>query len=82
MATPVQGQTAQGGFTITPSNTVDAKRPFDALYIGGAGDVTLVAMSGETVLYPSVPAGTQLQAAGTRVNSTGTTATLITGMTF
>lgn len=82
MANRVEGQGAQGGFAITPSDTVDLIRPVNALWIGSTGDVTIIAPSGETVLYSGVPDGCILPVAATRVKATGTTASSITGMTY
>lgn len=50
------------------------------LYVGGAGNVTLLTAAGTTVLFSSVPAGTVLPVSCKRVNSTGTTATLMTAI--
>lgn len=62
----------------TKSDTVNAAFPFDAIYVGGAGDVVVVLSSTVAVLFESVPAGTVLPIAGIRVNSTNTTASKIT----
>lgn len=50
------------------------------LYVGGAGNVTLLTAAGTTVVFSSVPAGTVLPVSCKRVNSTGTTATLMTAI--
>jgi len=47
------------------------------LWVGGAGNVTLITVGGDTVAYNSVPAGTYLKVRAARVKSTGTTATNI-----
>ncbi len=70
-----------GGVAIVPSDVSQVGGPFRALYVGGAGHVTLVGLDGNTVLFSSVPAGTQLNVGFTRVNATGTAATLMTGIT-
>jgi len=69
---------AYDSFGITPDNSTVVE--FKALYVGGAGDVTIVTAAGNTALFEAVPAGTILPAQGTKVKSTGTTATKITGM--
>jgi hypothetical protein len=55
--------------------------PTRALYVGGAGDVTVVmlgqAVAATTVTFASVAAGTMLDVQVSRVFTTGTTATLI-----
>lgn len=63
---------------ITPSDTVFDG--FTSLYVGGAGNLTIVLESGNTVLFTAVPVGTLLPVRGKRVNSTATTATLIIGL--
>lgn len=66
-------------FAITPNDTVAA--PFTALYIGGAGDVTLISRNtGASVVFKAVPVGTTLYVAGSQVMATGTTATNIVGL--
>lgn len=55
---------------------------FDALYIGGAGNVAIRTMSGKTVTFTAVPVGTILPVQCDRVMSTNTTATLIIGLRF
>ena len=57
----------------TKSDTVNAAFPFDAIYVGGVGDVVVVLPSGVTALFEAVPAGTVLPIAGIRINSTNTT---------
>jgi len=70
-----------GGVAIVPSDTVQAGGPFRALYVGGAGHVTLVGLDGNVALFSTVPAGTVLEVGFVRVNATGTGATLMTGIT-
>lgn len=60
---------------VTPSNTVDFAYIARGLYIGVAGDVTLVDITGGAITFTAVPAGTLLPVLCSRVNSTGTTAT-------
>jgi hypothetical protein len=70
-----------------PANNADEIAPADedlgfvtrSLYIGGAGNVSLVMLGGQTVVFQNVPAGTQLPVRAKRVNA-ATTATLIVGM--
>lgn len=72
--------TGQGGIAITPHDTI-AQGTFRALYVGGVGNVTLVGLDGNTVLFESVPVGTQLNVGCTIIKSTGTTATKMVGIT-
>lgn len=64
----------------TKSDTVNATLPFDAIYVGGVGDVVVVLAGGATVLFEAVPAGTILPIAGIRINSTSTTGSKFTVM--
>lgn len=60
---------------VTPSDaTNQAGGKFDALYVGGAGNVTMV-VGGTAIAFNGLPVGTTLNLGGTRVNATGTTAT-------
>jgi hypothetical protein len=64
---------------IVPSDSAN-QGPFRALYVGGAGDVTLVTLAGNARLFKAVPVGTTLHVGCVRVNSTGTTATYMVGL--
>jgi hypothetical protein len=64
---------------VTPSDGTELN--FNALYIGGAGNVVIKhTTSGDAVTYSSVPAGTILPIEGVRVMFTNTTATSIVWM--
>lgn len=67
-------------FAITPS---DATNYLNAIarriYVGGAGIVQLVTLSGAVVPF-TVPAGAYIDCVSMRVNATGTTATLLVGL--
>ena len=64
---------------ITPSDVSDlALGSSRAIRCGGSGDLSVVDLSGETVVIPSIVAGETFPAQVTRINATGTTATLIT----
>ena len=67
-----------GAKAITPSDTAD--NTFSAIYVGGAGSVTVVMESGDTVLFTAPPVGTILPIRVKKVNATGTTATLLVGL--
>jgi len=70
---------------ITPADAT-AIGPFLALYVGGAGDVTVVMRNGDgaggvtPVTFKSVPVGTILPIAIQGVNATATTATNLVGL--
>ncbi len=84
MANPIEDQGAQQLRLITKSDT--AKLPLGpcrALWIGGAGDVAVVAVNDELaapVTISAVPAGTVLPIRAMYVMSTNTTATLIVAL--
>lgn len=79
---PEQFYAACGGKTVTPNDSADVFTNgfFRGLYIGSAGDVTVLSYNGDLILYKAVPVGTQLSVAGTRVMATGTTSTSITAV--
>jgi hypothetical protein len=65
---------------ITKSDTVNFVRvPSDAIYVGGAGTVTVVWMNDRTEQFTCV-AGQILPVRVKRVNSTGTAATLMVAL--
>lgn len=65
---------------VTPSDTVSfVQGDCRALYIGGAGNVSLQS-GGAAVVFVGVAAGTILPVETTRVNSTNTTATNIVAL--
>ena len=71
---------AKHGFDITPSDTVDFTYATRWIWVGGVGDVTLVTVGGDVITFTAVPAGTRLDVRASRVNDTGTDATLLVGM--
>lgn len=77
MSSTVTGPKA---FALTPSDTVNEARQFEAIYVGGAGNIALVNQDGTSVVFTAVPVGSQLRVAGKRVNATLTTATLLVGI--
>ena len=81
------GQPAQGGITVVTSDTVGytnsisgANQMARALYVGVAGDVTVLAADGSVVLFTAVPIGGIIPILHSRVNDTGTTATNMTAL--
>jgi hypothetical protein len=56
------------------SDTVDLAIPARALYVGTGGNVKVTTKGGQTVTFASVPDGSILPVACTRVFTTGTTA--------
>jgi hypothetical protein len=60
---------------IVPNDAADLPYVTRSIYVGTAGDVTLLLRSASApVTYKSVPAGTRLMVSATRVYATGTTA--------
>jgi hypothetical protein len=68
---------ARNHIAITPSDSTVIYA--DALYVGGAGNVTCLDRDGTSALY-AVPAGGQIPTNVTKVMATGTTATGIVGL--
>lgn len=66
---------AYNGFAVTPNNSTEIFAR--SLYIGGAGDVSVMMAGGATLTFVGVPAGTLLPFRVQRVRTTGTTATNI-----
>lgn len=66
---------------VTKSDTDDVARVGSeyprALWVGGAGNVVLVAPDGSVATFEGVAAGTLLPIRFKRINSTSTTATLM-----
>ena len=62
---------------VTPSDSAALPVASKRLWVGGAGNVTVVTVGGSTVTYTGVPAGTYLQVRANQVKATGTTATNI-----
>lgn len=62
---------------VTPSDSQQLPTASKRLWVGGAGNVALVTVGGDTVTYASVPAGTYLKVRAAQVLATGTTATNI-----
>jgi hypothetical protein len=71
--------TARNHFAVTKSDATVIYA--DALFVGGAGDVTCLDRDGTSATY-TVPAGAYILAEVTKVMSTGTTATGIVGLVF
>lgn len=72
---------ASRAFAITKSDTVDCSEVTRAVYVGGAGDLTVVmAGGGAAVTFVGVPAGTLLPIRISRLKSTGTDATDVLGL--
>lgn len=61
---------------ITPNDTEDLEKPARAIYVGGAGNLTVqLARDEDPVTFHNVLAGSVLQIVVVKVLTTGTTAT-------
>ena len=60
---------------VTPHDSNDLTETTRALWVGGAGNISVIMEGGETVTFVGVAAGTLLPVRVTRVRSTSTTAT-------
>jgi len=71
---------AVGLRAIVPSDTVDVATRFRAIYVGGAGNISVKGGDGTVVSLVGVPVGSVLNVEVLRVNATGTTATNLVGL--
>jgi DNA-binding beta-propeller fold protein YncE len=80
--TPGDSSTESSGYlqVITPNDGADLAFTTKAVYVGGAGALSVIDAKGNTVLLSGIPAGTCLRIAVNRIRLTGTTATLIVAM--
>ena len=77
---PIDGS-GRDFFVITPANSDLATRT-RAIYVGGGGNISVRGIDSTIdVVFFNVPPGTILPLRARRVNSTGTTATNIVGIT-
>lgn len=67
---------AANAVAITPSDTANIGSASRALYVGTSGNLTVIMLGGQTVLFSAINAGWHPLRV-TRVMSTGTTATNI-----
>lgn len=65
---------------LTPHDTNPVTVPHRALWVGGAGAITVITAGGDTVLLSGIPAGTLLPIQVKTLKATGTTATLIAAL--
>ena len=69
----LNSQIPKNAAAVTPSDSTELFGV--ALYVGGAGDVTLKTEGGTNVTWKAVPAGVTIIQRFTQVRATGTTAT-------
>jgi hypothetical protein len=68
------------GREVTPSDGAPLTEAAAAMWIGGAGNVSVITLNGQTVTLTSIPAGTLLPIAASWVKATGTTAVAIVAL--
>ena len=71
---------AERAFAITPNDSADLSVFPRAIYVGGAGNVKVTTLGGDTVTLNGAVAGSILPVRVVRVFSTGTTATNLIGL--
>ena len=71
---------AERAFAITGNDSTDLTIFPRAIYVGGAGNVKVITLGGDTVTFSGALAGTIIPVRVTRVFSTGTTATNLLGL--
>lgn len=71
---------ATGAIAIVPSDSVEISRATRGIYVGGAGNLSVVFVDDTAVTFSNVSAGTTLPLRVSRVKATGTTATNIIGL--
>lgn len=70
-----------GAAAVTPSDSGNLPAsPASAIWVGGAGNLTVIMYNGATVTFTAVPAGTLLLIRVKQVKATLTTATLIVAL--
>jgi hypothetical protein len=79
-APPSVGDVAPSGFAVTKSDSTTFSRMPRALYVGGAGAVTIRTAEGVNLTFSGVPAGGYVFCQCDRVLSTGTDATNIVAL--
>lgn len=71
---------ASDAFAIAPADGADLAQTVRAIYVGGAGDISLVTKGGTTLTFTGLQAGSILPVRAARVRLTSTTATGLIGM--
>lgn len=71
---------AEHAFSITPNDSADLAFVTRAIYVGGAGNLTVVMLGGEEETFANVQAGMVYEFRVSRVKAAGTTATNLKGL--
>ena len=78
--TPSMTGPIENGYAVTTADGSDQPQDTRAIWVGGAGDVSVVTRGGDTITFSGVPAGTLIPVRARRIRTTGTTATLLLGL--
>ena len=70
----------QDGFAITPSDITNFNVAARAVYVGVAGDISIVTLKDTSLLFKNAVAGSVIPMMALRVNLTNTTATDLIGI--
>lgn len=65
---------------VTPSDSEDLATSTRGIWVGGAGNISLDTVGGDTVTITGIAAGTLLPIRAARIRSTSTTATAIVAL--
>ncbi|MFD1251784.1 MULTISPECIES: hypothetical protein [Devosia] len=71
---------AQHGFAISPHDSTELSEATRALYVGAGGTLAVVTVSGASLAFANVSAGSILPLRVVAVKATGTTAADIVGL--
>lgn len=71
---------AVNAFAVTPNDSTDLATATRGIYAGGAGDLKVTTLGGDTVTFVGLAAGVIHPIRVARVFATGTTATNIVGV--
>lgn len=72
---------ARNAYAVTPDDNNNMPNAGYCFWIGGAGNLKVTTVGGQTVTFSGIPAGTVLNIQAVKVFSTGTTASLILALT-
>jgi hypothetical protein len=72
-----EGEPAANAEAISPSDSSELSTVSRALYVGGAGNISVVMLGGQAITLTAVPVGAILPIRVKQVKSTGTTATFL-----
>lgn len=79
-ASPSLAGPASHGISVTPSDSTPLSETTRGLYVGTGGNIAAVMLSGASVSFSTVPAGSVLPVRLTKILATGTTASNIVAL--